>query len=84
MKKVFGILLLIIGILFVLVVFGRLTSLISDVLGIIRIFDSNISGYQRGDVFGGFIYWVLHFLVIYFAFKFGSKWIKNKKTSTNS
>jgi len=78
MRKFWGVLLIVIGILFVFIAVGRITSLISNILGIVKIFDSNISAYQRGQIFGGFFYWMIHFGIIYFSLKYGSRLTKKK------
>lgn len=70
MRKFWGILLIFIGILFVLVAIGRITSLISTVLEVVKIFDIDISVYQKGQILGEFSYWIIHFGIIYFSFKY--------------
>ena len=82
MKKTGGILLTIIGIILVFIAFGQLSKLISNVLGIVKIFDPNISSYQKGQISAGFIYWIIHFLITYFAFKFGSKLTKKESVES--
>ena len=78
MKKIGGILLTIIGVILVFIAFGQLSKLILNVLGMIKLFDSNVSSYHKGQIIAGFIYWIIHFLITYFAFKFGSRLIKKE------
>lgn len=78
MKKIGGILLIIIGVILVFIAFGQLNKLISNVLGIIKLFYSNVSSYEKGQISAGIIYWLIHFLITYFAFKFGSKLTKKE------
>lgn len=78
MKKIWGI----IGIIFVFAAISRITSLISNILGIVKIFNSEISGYQRGQIFGGFLYWIIHFSIIYLSFKYGSRLTKKKHATS--
>nr|WP_299384154.1 hypothetical protein [Allomuricauda sp.] len=82
MRKFWGILLLIIGILLVFIAIGRLTSLISSVLELAKIFDSDSSGHQKGQIIGRFLYWVIHFAILYFSFKYGSRMITKKKMTS--
>ena len=83
MKKYLGYLLIIIGIVFVFIAIARSTSLITNVLGILNVFDSDISEGERGYIVGGFLWWIIHFLVMFFAFKYGIKLTKKKKTKTD-
>ncbi len=79
MNKFFGILLYIIGALFVLAFVGQLTTFLGSILALTKIFSSEINSSQVGYIIGGLVYWILHFAVIYFAFKYGTKLFKKKQ-----
>ncbi len=80
MRKFWGIVLIIVGILFVLIAMVRITSILELVLRHVNIFKSGGTSYNKGQLFGGVIYWFVHFTVIYFSFKHGFKLTKKKKT----
>lgn len=79
MKKILGILLILIGILFVLAAIVNLNALFSAVLGIVTIFEAESTGYQVGQIMGGLVYWIVHFLIIYFSLRYGAKLVKRNK-----
>ncbi len=73
MKKFGGILLIIVAVLLVIATLTNLTSLISNLIGIVNLFDSETTGFDKGQIIGGLIYWIIHFLAMFFAFKYGLK-----------
>ena len=79
MNKFFGIILYIIGSLFILAFIGQLTKFIGAIVGLTKIFSSNVDSSQIGYLFGMILYWILHFAIIYFSFKYGTKLFKKKQ-----
>ena len=82
MNKIFGIILYIIGLLFIIAFVSQLTKFITAVFSLFKIFSSELDGLQRGNIIGTIIYWVVHFAIIFFSFKYGKKLFK-KKTLEN-
>tara|TARA_R100001369_G_scaffold55222_1_gene82065 strand:- start:844 stop:1092 length:249 start_codon:yes stop_codon:yes gene_type:complete len=80
MNKIFGIILYIIGSLFILAFVGQLPKFLAAIINLFKIFSSELDGLQRGNIIGTIIYWIIHFAIIYFAFKYGSRFFKKKPT----
>ena len=76
MNKIFGIILYIIGVLFIIAFVGQLPKFLTAVFGLFKIFSSELDGLQRGNIIGTIIYWIVHFAIIFFSFKYGKKLFK--------
>ncbi len=78
MNKIFGVILYIIGALFILAFVGQIPKFLNAVLNLFKIFSSELDGLQLGNIIGSIIYWIIHIAIIYFAFKYGKKLFKKK------
>ena len=78
MRKIFGIILYLFGALLILAFVGQITKFISVIVGFFKIFSGDLNGSQIGYSLGQVFYWMLHFAIIYFAFKYGTKLVKKK------
>jgi hypothetical protein len=78
MRKFFGIILYLFGALFILAFVGQIAKFIGAILSFLKIFSVDLNGSQIGYSLGQVFYWMLHFAVIYFAFKYGKKLLKKK------
>lgn len=79
MNKFFGILLYIVGVLFTLAFIGQLTSFLEIIVGLAKLFSGDLTASQVGYLMGSILYWMVHFAIIFFAFKYGSKLFKKKR-----
>ena len=75
MKSLFGIIFLIVGFILSL---GLLLQSPKIFIQILNLFE-NKNGYQFGYSIGTFIFFLFYLILIIVLFKFGLKWIKNKK-----
>ncbi len=64
------------GILLIISIIGRLGKFISDIIRVFKIFSLDITGLERGQIIGSFIFWILLIIVIYYLFKFGNKYTR--------
>lgn len=76
MKKLFGTLLIIISILLLLVCLGSLSSIFSTFFGFFHLFDSKVSAFEKGKLFGNLSYWLFHFCLIFLCLFFGFKFLR--------
>ena len=78
MKKVLGVFLYVVAIVLTLAFIGQFDKFLAIIISLFKIFSTELNGYQRGLILGSFFYWIIHFTIIYFAFKYGSKFFNNK------
>ena len=78
MNKIFGVILYIIASLFIIAFVVQLPKFLGAVISLFKIFSSELDGLQRGNIIGTIIYWIIHFAIIYFSFKYGNKLFKRK------
>ena len=84
MNKFFGVLLYAVAIILIFAFFGQLTKFLTTIFSLSNIFSGELDGGQRGYILGQVSYWVIHFAIIYFAFKYGSKIFNKKPVKKNS
>lgn len=83
-RKIFGYIFIVSSIILTLLIFGQLAKFLGAIVGIFEIFSRQLDSYQVGQVFGTFIYWVLHISLTIFLWTIGRRWQKNKtKESKN-
>ncbi len=75
-KKILGIILLIISILFAFATIGLWNKLLEAIGGLFQLFSNELDDYEKGIRIGNILYWSAHFCVIYFCWKYGKKFIK--------
>lgn len=80
MNKIFGVILYLIGLLLIFAFVGQLPKFLAVFFSFFKIFSSELDGLQRGNIIGAMIYWILHFAIIYFSFKYGNKLFKKKRS----
>lgn len=77
-KKALGYIFYGIAILLSLLMVGRLGKFLEDFVSLFKIFSLEINGFQRGQIIGSVFFWILLVVAIYYLFKYGNKFIKNK------
>jgi len=78
MNKFFGIVLYVIGVLFIIAFIGQIPKFLDAFLNLFKMFSSEINGLERGSIIGQLIYCIIHIAIIYFAFKYGKRIFKKK------
>lgn len=81
MNKIFGVILYIIGLLFIIAFVGQLPKFLTAIFGLFKIFSSELDGFKRGNIIGSIIYWILHCTIIFFSFKYGNRLFKKRPIS---
>ena len=76
MNKVIGIILYIIGTLFILAFMGQIFKFITAIMGVTQLLSDNTNSYNAGVIIGSIVYWILHITVVYLCFKYGRTYYK--------
>ena len=79
MKKILGFFLYLAAIVLTLAFIGQFDKFLAIIISLLKIFSTELDGYQKGVILGSFFYWIIHFAIIYFAFKYGSKFFNKKQ-----
>ncbi|MCF6279853.1 MAG: hypothetical protein L3J14_05835 [Flavobacteriaceae bacterium] len=79
MRKLIGVVLIVVGIILTLSFFGRIMSFLQAIVGLTRVFSSIEDGYETGQILGGVFYWAVHLGLIFITLKYGSKLFKRKE-----
>jgi len=77
-KKALGYIFYGIAILLSLSVGSSLGEFLGDFIRLTKIFSTDINGLQRGQIIGSIIFWILLIVAIYYLFKYGRKYVRNK------
>jgi len=75
-RKIFGSVFIVIALLLTLAILGRLSEIVTAIVGIFKIFSGQLDGYPIGIVIMNFIYWVLHIFLANFLWITGKRWTK--------
>lgn len=78
MNKIFGVILYIIGFLFIIAFVGQLPKFLTTIFSLFKIFSGELDGLQRGNIIGSIIYWIFHCAIIFFSFKYGNRLFKKR------
>lgn len=82
MNKVSGTTLIILGALFGLSLIGQVPTILKTVL---NLFNSDLSGYEKGEAYGQLTAYIGFIIAIFFSFKYGLRLLKREKgKNTNS
>ncbi|MFI2742204.1 hypothetical protein ACG2LH_05655 [Zhouia sp. PK063] len=79
MKRILGIVCIIIGFILVLAMVGNIVEIVKTLLKIPFLFSGKMTGYEEGMVMGSFVYWIIHIVVIIILMKVGIRLSKQKK-----
>ncbi len=76
LKKLFGILLILLSLLLLLAIVGRLPSLIRALIEFFLIFTGKLDAYEISRGISQLLVWVLHFALMIWFWKSGRRWVR--------
>jgi len=82
MKKVAGIVFLIIALILTIAIPGQLSAIITIIFGVVSMFSGDTNAQNAAYALGGLAYWVFHGFVAFMFWKYGLKWVKTTTTVT--
>jgi hypothetical protein len=76
-RKILGYIFILLAILLTLALVGQLQKFLGALIGVIKIFGSQMDGNQVGQILGTFVYWIIHISLTVFLWTIGRRWIKS-------
>lgn len=74
LKRILGLVFLLLASLLTLAIIGQLPTLFGIVLGFFKIFTGKLDNSQIGEIIGSILFWVFHFAATIVLWKYGVRW----------